>query len=39
MNNLLPIIIVGILVVSGLGAVAVQENNDETLYNIGDIKT
>ncbi|MCK5031893.1 MAG: peptidase C25, partial [Thermoplasmatales archaeon] len=34
MKKLLPIILVGILVVSGLGAVAVQENDDETLYNI-----
>jgi hypothetical protein len=34
MKKLLPIILVGILVVSGLGAVAVQENDDETLFNI-----
>ncbi len=34
MKKLLPIILVGILVISGLGAVAVQENDDETLFNI-----
>jgi len=34
MKKLLPIILVGILVVSGLGAVAVQENDDKTQYNI-----
>ena len=34
MKNLLPIIIVGILVISGLGAVAVQENDDETQFSI-----
>jgi len=33
MKNLLPIIIVGILIVSGLGAVAVQENGDETSFS------
>ena len=33
MKKLLPIVLVGILVVSGLGAVAIQENNDETQFN------
>ena len=37
MKNLLPIIIVGILVVSGLGAVAVQENGDETSFSAESI--
>ncbi len=37
MKNLLPIIIVGILVVSGLGAVAVQENRDETSFSAESI--
>ena len=34
MKKLLPIVLVGILVISGLGAVAVQENDDETLFSI-----
>jgi hypothetical protein len=37
MKNLLPIIIVGILVVSGFGAVAVQENGNETLFSAESI--
>jgi len=37
MKNLLPIIIVGILVISGLGAVAVQENGDETTFSAESI--
>ena len=37
MKNLLPIIIVGILVVSGLGAVAVQENGDEASFSAESI--
>jgi len=37
MKNLLPIVIVGILVVSGLGAVAVQENGDETSFSAESI--
>ena len=37
MKKLLPIILVGILVVSGLGAVAVQENGDETSFSAKSI--
>ena len=33
MKKLLPIIFVGILVISGLGAVAVQDNDDKTFLN------
>ena len=34
MKKLLPIILVGILVLGGLGAVAVQENNDKISLNV-----
>jgi len=34
MKKLLPIILVGILVISGLGAVAVQETDNRTLFNV-----
>ena len=37
MKKLLPIIIVGILVLSGLGAVALQENEDKTLFSTESI--
>jgi hypothetical protein len=37
MKNLLPIMVVGILVLSGLGAVALQENEDETLFSTESI--
>jgi len=37
MKNLLPIMVVGILVLSGLGAVAFQENEDETLFSTESI--
>ena len=37
MKNLLPIGIVGILVLSGLGAVALQENEDEILFSTESI--
>jgi len=37
MKNLLPIIIVGILVVSGLGAVAVQNDGDKTSFSVESI--
>jgi len=34
MKKLLPIILVGILVISGIGAVAVQETDNRTLFNV-----
>jgi len=37
MKKLLPIMVVGILVLSGLGAVALQENEDKTLFNTESI--
>ena len=37
MKKLLPIILVGILVISGLGAVAVQENGDKTSFSAESI--
>ena len=37
MKNLLPIIVVGSLVLSGLGAVALQENEDKTLFSTESI--
>jgi len=34
MKKLLPIILIGILVISGIGAVAVQETDNKTLINV-----
>ncbi len=37
MKKIIPILIVGILVISGLGAVAISDNNPESLYKMESI--